>query len=254
MQRIQAKLEEHDLSERGAALAAGLSASAIRNLREGKSESPRLVTLKKLAPVLHTTPEWLAFGLENVGTFGGEPRDARAQIETSPIPLEAAAPVPAVVVAYAGVVEAGAFRPVEDLDDDPERPPLWEPADREFPDLPLVYWDVAGDSMNALKPRPIMPGDRVIGIPFEAFRGRFALRDGIVVIVEQSLDGGHHRERSVKQLELYEDRVEFHPRSSNRKHKPIIVPRTIFTDPSEGDGRQVNVLAIARRISNELPL
>lgn len=46
----------------GASKEAGLSASAIRNIIEGKSESPRAKTLKALARVLDTTEKWLTDG------------------------------------------------------------------------------------------------------------------------------------------------------------------------------------------------
>jgi hypothetical protein len=84
--------------------------------------------------------------------------------------------------------------------------------------LPLYYFDVVGDSMNALKPRPICwrPSDRD---RVRVTSWASALRNGMVVVVEQTQQGGHLRERSVKQLEIFEDRYEFHPRSTNRKHE-----------------------------------
>jgi transcriptional regulator with XRE-family HTH domain len=260
LDRIQQRLKATGKSERGAAEEAGLSAAAIRNLREGKSQSPRLETIRKLAPVLDSTPEWLAFGIEGLGAFGERGLEVRPTIE--PDADEGATSIGTVAprgralipARYAGRVEAGSFRPTEDFDPDPDRDVLWEPQDRDFPDMPLFFVDVEGDSMNALKPRAILPGDQVIVIEFEGLRGRVALRDGMVVVVEQTLDGGHHSERSVKQIELYEDRIEFCPRSTNPKHKPIVVPRTVFADPSEEDGRQVRILSLVRRISNEVPL
>lgn len=265
-ERIQERLRATGKSERGAAEAAGLSAAAIKNIREGKSQSPRLETIRKLAPVLETTPEWLAFGLRDGVKFGGGVSNGAPSIsdpavdEAQPALTDGVIAMPArfVRAIYGGPVEAGSFRTVEFFDDfehmdEDERPPIWHAPDREYPDLELVEYDVVGDSMNALKPRAILPGDKVVTIPFAAFKGNFALRDGLIVVVEQTSDGGHHRERSVKQLELYVDRIEFHPRSANKKHKPIVVPRTVFTDPSEGDGREVSVLAVARRIVNDLP-
>lgn len=145
-----------------------------------------------------------------------------------------------------GVVEAGAFREQEDIyQDEPEK--ISAPADPDFPGARVTAWDVAGDSMNALKPRPIFPGDRVIGINFEDLDNQVPLRDGMVVVVEQVRDGGMIREWSIKQLELYEDRIEFHPRSTNPKHKPIVIRRDLWAD----DGREVSILAIVRRVINE---
>ena len=79
-------------------------------------------------------------------------------------------------------------------------------------------------------------------------------RDRNVVAARQTCEGGYVRDRSHKQVEIYEDSIEFHPRSLAKKHKPIVVPKAVFTDPSEDDGRKVAILALARRISNKLEL
>jgi len=155
-----------------------------------------------------------------------------------------------VPVRRAGMVEAGAFRRVDEFEDEGDFLELFEPRDRRFPDARQAYFDVAGDSMNALRPRPILEGDRVICIDYDDLKGRMPLRDGMVVVVEQSLAGGHIRERSIKQVELYENRIEFCPRSTNPKHKPIVVQKDLHAD----DGRTVEVIAIVRRVTNDLPI
>ena len=60
--RINARLKELGKTARGASLEAGLSASAIRNVTEGKSSSPRGKTLAKLADVLEVDIDWLLHG------------------------------------------------------------------------------------------------------------------------------------------------------------------------------------------------
>lgn len=180
---------------------------------------------------------------------------AISEITGFPLPKEAAPAPPRQIIAtdtrvidipVVGIVEAGAFRQAEDIyQDDPVM--IQAPADPDFPHARITAWDVAGDSMNALKPRPIFPGDRVIGINFEDLDNRVPLRDGMVVVVEQVRDGGHIREWSVKQIELYDDRIEFHPRSTSAKHKPIVVKRDLWAD----DGREVSILALVRRVTNE---
>ena len=152
-------------------------------------------------------------------------------------------------IANAGIVEAGAFRAAPDFTDIEEEPTFDLP-DPKFPWARQVSFTVAGDSMNKLQPRPILPGDKVICVDFEDLNGRVPLRDGMVVVVERTRDGGHLREWSIKQLELYGDRMEFHPRSSNPKHKPIIVP----VDYQADDGETFRILALVRRISNEIPI
>lgn len=76
------------------------------------------------------------------------------------------------------------------------------------------------------------------------------VRDGMVVVVERTRDGGHTREWSIKQVELYEDRIEFCPRSTNPKHKPIVVKRDALAD----EGVSVEIIGLVRRVINEFPL
>ncbi|MFC2252470.1 S24 family peptidase [Labrys portucalensis] len=57
--RIQIRLNDLHLDATPTSLEAGLSASAIRNILEGKSKSPRNDTLVRLARVLKTSVDWL---------------------------------------------------------------------------------------------------------------------------------------------------------------------------------------------------
>lgn len=154
-----------------------------------------------------------------------------------------------VPVRKAGRVEAGAFRAQEDLGDWDEAETTLDIRDSRFPNARHLSFDVEGDSMNALKPRPILSGDVVSCVAYEDVDTEAPLRDGMVVVVERSRYGGQEREWSIKQLELYSDRVEFHPRSTNPRHKPIVVKR----DPNADDGTKVEIIALVRRITNDLP-
>jgi len=65
--RIDAKLEEHGLAESAAAVKAGLSSSAIRNMRRAvkaglSDRGASIKTLEALAPVLQTSAAWLMTG------------------------------------------------------------------------------------------------------------------------------------------------------------------------------------------------
>jgi phage repressor protein C with HTH and peptisase S24 domain len=61
-QRIEKRQNVLGLSAAGASLAAGLSKAYIKNIKEGKSRSPRVEELTRLAVVLQTTVEWLTTG------------------------------------------------------------------------------------------------------------------------------------------------------------------------------------------------
>ncbi|MFN3686120.1 XRE family transcriptional regulator [Salinarimonas sp.] len=60
--RIRERLDELGLDPTPTSVRAGLSASAIRNILDGKSKSPRGDTLMRLSIVLKTSVEWLATG------------------------------------------------------------------------------------------------------------------------------------------------------------------------------------------------
>lgn len=152
-----------------------------------------------------------------------------------------------VPVTLVGPVQAGAFIPIDEFDQsEPEI--FYEPADPDFPRARRTAFDVIGDSMNRLEPTPILPGSRVIGVNYDDIG--IPLRDKMVVVVQQERDGGHLREWSVKQIELQDEEIIFHPRSSNPRHKPIVVPRNLNPD----DGRQVRILALVREIKNKVPV
>jgi phage repressor protein C with HTH and peptisase S24 domain len=61
-ERIRARLTALGKTARGASLEAGLGASTIRNVLEGRSQSPRGVTLSALARVLETSEAWILHG------------------------------------------------------------------------------------------------------------------------------------------------------------------------------------------------
>ncbi|WP_036352112.1 helix-turn-helix domain-containing protein [Microvirga sp. BSC39] len=254
-ERITKRLEETGKSARAASLDAGMSADAIRDIFRKQDSSPTIETLRKLAIGLETTPEWLIFGSAGLGEFGGgssaeATRSKRVEQEAEPAEVslitEKMTPVPIV-----GDVEAGAFREAPEFDSDDIEYVMDYP-DREYPHARRIGFRVRGDSMNDLKPRSMLEGDKVIGLDFHDIEGQIVLREGLVVVVEQTRDGGHTREWSVKQLEVYEDRYEFCPRSTNKKHKPIVVPNKAFRDPSEDDGRQVRILALVRRVISDV--
>jgi transcriptional regulator with XRE-family HTH domain len=84
LQRIESRLEALDLTEAGAAKAAGLSDSAIRNIRRAVADGQEergvsTSTLLRLAPILQTSASWL---IEGVDCGGDLPASARRMWET----------------------------------------------------------------------------------------------------------------------------------------------------------------------------
>ena len=232
--RVLARAKALDLTPRAVSLKAGLNATFVRDLLRRPGASPSMENARKLAEALETTVEWLA---------GGESDEA----ERFELSAPALATSSLVQASYGGVVEAGAFRPVADDNIPPGDEPLFYPRDPQFPQAALFVFDVAGDSMNAFDP-PIRPGTRLLCVSIEQVR--IALRTGMVVIVEQVINGGQLRERSVKQIEEHENRFEFCPRSKNPRHKPIVVPKDFKAD----EGRTVAVIAIVRSVVSNIAL
>lgn len=62
--RIRERLEATGKSVRKAALDAGLSETALKDLLANEKQWPKLDTLQKLAASLETDPAWLAFGCD----------------------------------------------------------------------------------------------------------------------------------------------------------------------------------------------
>lgn len=151
----------------------------------------------------------------------------------------------AIVVA---TVEAGAWREVDEFD---QSDPEWVavPPDDKYPDATQDVYNVAGDSMNALQPHPITPGSRVVAVRYDEIAARAPLRDGLVVVVQRSRNGGQERELTVKQVAWFDDRIEFQPRSTNPKHKPIVVEH----DNWEDNGVEVAIVGLVRDIIHRLP-
>ncbi len=161
-----------------------------------------------------------------------------------PIPGSDAVPVKSkkqTVAKVIGTADAGSFREVDDTNQD-DLPEIPAERDERFPNARIIAFDVAGDSMNDLKPRPILPGDRVIALAYEDIQHEVPLRNGLTVVVERERDGGQMREWSVKEIQLFDDRAEFHPRSTNPRHKPIIIEKN--EDPDNGETVRVIGLVI----------
>lgn len=154
--------------------------------------------------------------------------------------------VPALV---AGVASASLFREVGEFDQS-EPTMMYVPADADFPGARVLLFDVAGDSMDDLKPRPIFDGDRLQCLAYEDIAHLIPLRNGMIVIAQRTKDSGHLREWSVKQLEVRDDTVIFHPRSTNPRHKPIVVDRDAFQD----GGTEVEIIAVVRSIVTSVRL
>lgn len=232
---IKALREERKLTLEQLSEMVGLSVSYVSRLEKGG----RNLSVK------HIDAFARAFGVprERILTASGEAHPPSSELR--PVDLGELVPVK-----IAGKVKAGEFIAIEDLGDWDEPEEFLDTRDPRFPHARHLGFEVEGDSMNALKPRPIQDGDRLSALAYEDIADRYPLRDGMIVVVERTRHGGHEREWSVKQLEIYEDRMEFHPRSTNPRYKPIIIKRDSLAD----DGVTVEIIAVVRRLVAEFNL
>ena len=229
-QRLQEATDAKGWKKKELSKRSGIPYDSVNKYLRGDISQPRGDTLKILANTLGVSHIWLRDGVELADQQNVKPIQSQL-----------------VAAAVIGKVEAGTFREV-DAFDQRERELVSVPPDDRFPHARQMIFDVSGDSMNDLKPRPILEGDRIVAVSFEDIANEVVLRDGMVVVVERSKDGGMTREWSVKQVEIYQDRTECHPRSTNARHKPIVINRDYAAD----DGTQVEIIALARRIINDL--
>jgi transcriptional regulator with XRE-family HTH domain len=228
-QRLQEAIDELGWSKAELQRRSGISYDSINKYLRGEVDNPRGNVLDKLAQTIGRPALWLREGIE----VGGEiTRSAR----------------PSSAAAFVATVEAGAWREVDEFD---QSDPEWVavPPDDKYPDATQDVYNVAGDSMNALEPHPITPGSRIVAVRYDEIANRSPLRDGLVVVVQRSRNGGQERELTVKQVAWFEDRIEFQPRSTNPKHKPIVVEH----DNWEDNGVEVAIVGLVRDIIHRLP-
>ncbi|GEL44269.1 hypothetical protein MEX01_48600 [Methylorubrum extorquens] len=217
--RIQSRLDALGLSERGAAEKSNLSASAIRNIREGKSQSPRLETIRKLAPTLKVTPEWLAFGGED-------------EIEAA---KAASAAMPPASLPVVGEVAAGRWLEADDHVDVPAYDPVPVQPDSRWPVEAQYGLVVRGTSLN----RVALDGDILACV--DAITARYRPREDDLVIVEMRRNAGLLRQMTAKRYMKLSSHIELWPDSDDpRWQTPIIIPHPedgLISTIDDDDGR-----------------
>lgn len=136
-------------------------------------------------------------------------------------------------VTYAGIVQAGLFRPVDEYfnqDETWERPGglMRHPA---YPRVRQYAWQAKGHSMDEAG---IRDGQWIVGADAADYIDQYGdIESGDLVVIQRMRFGGSERELTVKEIRYYKDRYELLPRSSDPNFKPIIVKNDHSADDEE---------------------
>lgn len=214
--RKEAKLSQAKLAD-----LSGVSQQLISQIENGKNSSTKeLPALAKAlgASVGDIDEEYAADAPNLTGP-------AIAQSQTSPL--------------YAGIVQAGTFRAVDEwFNQDPDQVPDHVRIDIAHSRIRQYAWQARGDSMNAAG---IHDGMWVVGADAADYIDQYGdIITGDLVVVEQTRYQGSEREITVKEIHFFRDRYELRPVSSNETHKPISVPH----DHKPEDDREVKIIGV----------
>lgn len=192
-------------SARAAAEALGVPESTYYGHENG-SRDPSRDDVARYARFFAVSPAWLEYG------------------STEPTSPEA---IRRVIVA--GETQAGMWREVDALIDEPPAPiPAIE---TRYGALPQFAYRVRGGSMMADR---IFDGDYVICVPY--FDARARITDGDIVVVERRRGG--ETETTVKRVATFPGRFELRPNSTDPRYREaIIVVRNHLAD----DGTEIEV-------------
>jgi transcriptional regulator with XRE-family HTH domain len=217
--RLRELMAEKGLKAAPLARAAQLGESYVRDILRGRAQYPTAERLARLAEALDTTPDYLT-GMSGNAQDGAVLRGS---------PLE-----------FAGFVQAGAFRPVDEyFNQDGIEVPEFVTAHKKYKKAKQFAWRVVGSSMDQANLRD---GMWVVGVKYNDFLEHYGdIESGRLVVVERKRYGDSERELTVKEVKFYRDRMELLPRSSDPSYKPIVVPHNPKAD---SDAETVTIIAV----------
>jgi len=214
-ERLQAAMQERNLSARRLATTAGLNEGAVSEwLNPKKHKQPSFQSLAAVARVLGVSVSMFAEG-------SGESYEENGN-DISPTQISYAT--------VKGDLEAGIWREptVYVVDDETLIPAVPHP---DFAGLKQYAWRVCGNSMNLL----VQPGAYVIGISFHDLAPRRELRAGDVVVCERR--DGDKVECTLKRVAKDGTRFRLNAESDDgRFQKPVWLSE-------DEDGEEVSVSA-----------
>ncbi|POR42538.1 LexA family transcriptional regulator [Methylobacterium sp. V23] len=225
--RIQERLEATGKSVRKAALDAGLSETALKDLLANPKQFPKLDTMQKLAESLGADPAWLAYGVSGDIV---KAQEETAEQEDDSLPVK-------------GEVAAGRWLEADDHVDVPAYDPVPVKPDSRWRREHQYGLVVRGSSLN----RIAIDGDILACVDAIAIRYKPAEDD--LVVVEMRRNAGLLRQRTAKRYMKQGNHVELWPDSDDpRWQKPIIIPQgptALESMIEDEDGRiEVSIIAL----------
>jgi hypothetical protein len=215
-ERLRELVAESGRSARSISLAAKLGATAIKDILSGKSRDPGGATISAIASELGVA----------MGEFyrDGVPADDARHVQIVPRFL------PVRFRVRAGLwEEVGSEEPISDFD-------FAVGPNPRFAEWPQWLEEVKGDSCNELIP------DRHLAHVVDAVEMGYEAQTGDVVVVERRRDGGHTRERTIKQVEITADGlIQLWPRSANPKWSEPVAPTN---GTREGEEIEVEIVGL----------
>lgn len=197
--RLRVRMDMLGMNALQTAKKAGLGDSYVRDILRGKTRSPNVENIAKLAAALDTTPDW----------FFNQGADEA--------PLKRVGDVTGLDVV--GKIQAGSWVDRSIIDDSEEHEIIPVARDPRFPNARQYALAVEGDSMDLEYP----DGSYVTCVDF--WDSGLSIKDGYILHVERH--NGPLVEMTLKAVETIDGEQMLCPRSSNTKHKPIRL---------EGDG------------------
>jgi len=213
-ERVQALIASKGLNPHSTAARAGLQEDTVRDILRGKVKDPGASKLWKLAQVLDVSLDTL---------LSDAPFSPEAAKRSLPSEIE----LPVSYTCAAGVwKEMDEFSQVE---------PRTEPAEYIPAYVRWPQWleQVEGDSVDRLIP----PGSLIHVVDTQAMG--YEPISGDIVVVMRTRAGGFLRERTVKQIEITNGRIELWPRSHNPRYQE---PIRLTEGAENDDGVTVSIV------------
>jgi SOS-response transcriptional repressor LexA len=224
--RIQERLDTLNISAAEAERRSKNYRGMINQILAEKARMPAADRMARLAAALEADVDYLLGMQPTPSKSASKPQS----VQTEPFSYAQLPEMPVI-----GLAGAGAFIAAdEDVDE-----PVTVQGNRhpKFPKANHFAVEVKGDSMNDMGSDSLFSGDIAFAVAWGDTG--YAPRNGYLVIVEQRINGGHIRERTVKEIRESKDGIELIPRSTNPRHKPIFVPWA-----ESDDGTEIEIIGL----------